>query len=493
MGVLFLVSVLLVFLWGCDESPDENILRMGLASAPVNLDPRYATDAASSRVNRLLYRRLVEFDAADRPVPGLAEWQRLAPDHYRFHLRDMPQARQFSHGRSLTAEDVHATLVSLLDPASGSPYRTQLEPIERMVVLDTDRIDFHLSRSDPLFPALLALNILPADLIRSGHPLHSEPVGSGPFVLEDWSESGRVLMRRRRDGQRVELVEVKNPSVRVMKLLRGEIDLLQSDLPPELFGFLRAREDVRVDRLTGSNFSYLGLNVEDPHLRKPDVRRAIAHAIDREAIIAHVMAGAALPALAMFPPQHWAGMKDLPAFGRDLALARRLLAEAGYGPETPLEIEFKTSTDPFRVRLATIIQAQLAEAGIRVQVRSLDWGTFYGDVKSGRFQLYSLTWVGIKTPDHFRYVFHSDSVPPAGANRGRYRSALADGLIERAERLPELDAQAAVYRELQRLLLDDLPYIPLWYEDQVMAAGPSVRGYELAADGRYDGLVEARK
>ena len=490
------IAVLLIVLsvlWGCSEKPEPTLIRMGLASAPVNLDPRFATDAASSRVNRLLYRRLVEFDAADRPVPGLAEWERLAPDHYRFHLRDLPQARQFSHGHRLTTEDVRATLASLLDPAFGSPYRSQIELIDRMLVLDDERIDFHLSRSDPLFPALLALSILPADMVRSGHPLHRDPVGSGPFVLEDRPESGRLLLRRRRDGQQVELVEVKNPSVRVMKLLRGEIDLLQSDLPPELFGFLRRRDGVRVDRRTGSNFTYLGLNMEDSHLRKPQVRRALARAIDREAIIAHVMSGAALPALSLFPPHHWAGAADLPGFGRDLALARRLLAEAGYGPEMPLELEYKTSTDPFRVRLATIIQAQLAEAGIRVQVRSLDWGTFYGDVKNGRFQMFSLTWVGIKTPDHFRYVFHSDSVPPVGANRGRYRSAAADSLIEQAEWLPELDAQAAVYRELQRLLLTDLPYIPLWYEDQIMASRYTTEGYDLAADGRYDGLADIQR
>lgn len=482
--------MLLLLPWGCAVEPEPAVIRMGLASVPVNLDPRFATDAASSRVNRLLYRRLVEFDAADRPVPGLAEWERLAPAHYRFRLRATGAALQFSHGRRLTSADVHATLASLLDPATGSPYRTQLNPIERIEVVDAERIDFHLSRPDPLFPALLSLSILPADLIGNGHPLHREPVGSGPFVLEDWPESGRLRLRRRRDGQTLELVEVKNPSVRVMKLLRGEIDLLQSDLPPELFGFLRERERVRVERCEGSNFTYLGLNMEDPHLRKPEVRRAIAHAIDREAIIEYVMAGAALPAQALFPPHHWAGTKGLPRIRRDLPVARRLLAEAGYGPEDSLELEYKTSTDPFRVRLATIIQAQLAEAGIRVQVRSLDWGTFYGDVKNGRFQMYSLTWVGIRTPDHFRYLFHSGSVPPAGANRGRYRSSAADALIEQAERLPDLAAQTTVYRKLQRLLLEDLPYIPLWYEDQIMAAGRDVQGYTLAPDGRYDGLVD---
>ncbi len=463
---------------------------MGLASAPVNLDPRFATDAASSRVNRLLYRRLVEFDDADRPVPGLAEWERLAPDHYRFRLREEGEGRQFTHGRRLTSEDLRATIVAMLDPVAGSPYRTQLELIERMEIVDSERIDFHLSRPDPLFPALMALDIMPADLLATGHPLHSAPVGSGPFALDQWPEAGRLRLRRRRDGQLVELVQVKDPGVRVMKLLRGEIDLLQSDLPPELFRFLGERESVRVTRRPGSNFTYIGLNMEDPDLGKPQVRRAIAHAIDRQAIITHVMAGAALPAQALLPSHHWAGVADLPELGRDLPLARGLLQQAGYGADHPLELEYKTSTDPFRVRLATIIQAQLAEVGIRVRVRSLDWGTFFGDVKNGRFQMYSLTWVGIKTPDQFRYVFHSDSVPPLGANRGRYRNAAADALIERAERMPDLAAQAVVYRELQRLLLEDLPYIPLWYEDQIMATRPGVQGYRLAADGRYDGLAD---
>jgi peptide/nickel transport system substrate-binding protein len=158
-----------------------------------------------------------------------------------------------------------------------------------------------------------------------------------------------------------------------------------------------------------------------------------------------------------------------------------------------LRLEYKTSADPFRVRLATIIQAQLARVGVEVKVRSLDWGTFYGDVKGGRFQMYSLTWVGIKTPDQFRYIFHSQSVPPDGANRGRYRSVEADRLIEQAEAETDLAGQARRYHRLQHHLLKDLPYIPLWYEDQVAAFGDAVSGYELVADGGWEGLVSIER
>lgn len=473
----------------CQPPPDSGAMRMGLASAPVNLDPRFATDAASSRVNRLLYRRLVEFDAAYRPTPGLAEWMRLAPDHYRFTLKDDPDGRLFSHGKRLDSGDVLATLQSIRDAASGSPFRTQLQIIEQMQVIDEERIEFTLSRPDPLFPAMLAINILPADLLAQEHPFHHQPVGSGPFTVTDWPDSGRLQLRRRSDGAQLELQHVKEPSVRVMKLLRGEIDLLQSDLPPELFGFLREREDIRIEQRAGANFTYIGINLEDPRLRRREVRQAIAHAIDRAAIIRFVLAGSAQPAQALLPPHHWAGAEDLPAYAYDPALARELLAGAGYSADNPLELEYKTSTDPFRVRLASIIQAQLAQVGIRIKVRSLDWGTFFGDIKDGQFQLYSLTWVGVKTPDHFRYVFHSDSLPPQGANRGRYRSVEADRLIEAAEASEQLDEQARIYRRLQRLLLADLPYIPLWYEDQIVALRQAVQGYALAADGNYDRLA----
>ncbi len=485
--------LILVLTAACSGQPDPDILRMGLSSAPLNLDPRHATDAASSRVNRLLYRRLVGFDVEARPVPDLADWQVLNPTHYRFSLRPDTGGRRFSDGSELTTRDVQATLASILDPATGSPYHSQLDIIERMEVLDEQRVDFFLRRPNPLFPALMALEIMPADLLQAGHGFHREPVGSGPFVLRDWPESGRLQLRRLRDERLVELLEVKDPGVRVMKLLRSEIDLLQNDLPPELFAYLDDHSEVRVERREGANFTYIGLNLEDPLLSRPLVRRAVAHGIDRQAIIRHVLDGAAQPAHALLPPRHWAGADDLQPVSYDPALARGLLEQAGFSAENPLHLEYKTSADPFRVRLATIIQAQLARVGIEVKVRSLDWGTFYGDVKAGRFQMYSLTWVGIKTPDHFRYIFHSDSLPPDGANRGRYRSDEADQLIEQAEAATDLAGQALQYHRLQHHLLRDLPYIPLWYEDQVAAFRGNLSGYELVADGAWEGLVSIER
>ena len=95
-------------------------------------------------------------------------------------------------------------------------------------------------------------------------------------------------------------------------------------------------------------------------------------------------------------------------------------------------------------------------------------------------------------PDIFRYVFHSESMPPRGANRGRWADPRVDALIADAEAAPDLDTQARLYRELQERVMEAMPYVPLWYESQVFAARRGVRGYRLTPDGSYDGLVEAR-
>jgi peptide/nickel transport system substrate-binding protein len=167
-----------------------------------------------------------------------------------------------------------------------------------------------------------------------------------------------------------------------------------------------------------------------------------------------------------------------------------LLREAGYGGQRRLRLSYKTSSDPFRLRLASVLQAQLAEVGNDLEIQSYDWGTFFADIKAGRFQLFGLTWVGVRLPDIFRYAFHSTSVPPDGANRGRYQNPTVDALIDAARSEPDLTRQALLYRQLQELLHRDLPYLPLWYEHQVLVMREGLTGYGLAPDGNYDGLAQ---
>lgn len=458
-------------LTGCQPSNEPRSLVFAVAQAPVNLDPRYATDAASERINRLIYQRLVEFDSRSREVPGLAIWQMRDATHYRFQLS---QSATFHDGQPLTAADVKATYDSLLQ-LKDSPHTAEFKHIQQITTLDANTIDFELSRPDPHFAARLMVGILPARLIATGHDFGHAPVGSGPFKLDHWQSA--LQLQRLSDGLKVRFDEVKDPNVRVLKLKRGEADLIQGDLPPELVKYLQTQPNVTVNTGVGANYSYLGLNVQADFLRDARVRRAIAYAIDTQAIIDKVMVSHSRQASAILPPEHYAGNGALQPYPYQPALARQLLQSAGV--KLPLTLTYKTSTDPQRVRLATILQAQMQEAGIDLQIKSLDWGTFFADVQKGNFQLYGLTWVGIKTPEIYSQVFASHSLPPQGFNRGRYQDGVLDQLLVKE------DWPAVTQRTHSQL-----PVIPLWYEGQFVAYRNTIAAYQPMPDGNLDGLAQ---
>ncbi|HEY8355217.1 MAG TPA: ABC transporter substrate-binding protein [Methylophilaceae bacterium] len=471
----FVLILLCMLLASCGGTHSRDDIRMALAQAPLNLDPRYASDAASERINHLIYRPLVDFDEHFRPQPALADWHVLNPTHYRFTLRQ--ERSMFHDGSTLDAVDVATTYRSLLS-LKDSPHTAEFSNIQSIDVVDADTVDFVLHTPDDLFPSRLVIGILPAEKVEAGHDFSRQPVGNGPMRLLSWQ--GMLRLERLTDGQHFTLQEVRDPTVRLLKLLRGEVDLLQGDLPPELVRYLKRQPRIRVDEVHGSNFSYLGFNLQDERLAIPEVRRAIAHAIDRRALLREVLVGGSREAGAILPPEHWAGHDALPAYRHDPALARDLLRQAGI--EFPLRVTYKTSTDAQRVRLATVLQAQMREAGIALEILSLDWGTFFDDVKHGKFQLYGLTWVGIRTPEIYRLAFHSDSVPPRGANRGRFTDAETDRLIEEQD-----------WRAVSERVHAMLPYVPLWYEGQFAAMRDELTDYHVKADGSWDGLTTVRK
>ncbi len=488
--IVFYLLISLLSISACTQEKDEAI-RFGLESAPVTLDPRFSTDAASYRITRLIYRSLVDFDDNFQFIPDLADWEMLAPQHYRFTLGN--KGRQFHHGERLIADDVKATYDHVLDINNASPHRGSITVIKSIEVIDEDTVDFILQHPDPLFPGRLVIGILPAALIDSGHPFNRQPVGSGPMALQEWPNDGDLSLIRLDDKQVLKMITVKDPTVRILKLLRGELDILQGDIPREMIRWLEEQDKTQIEKARGDTFTYMGFNMEDPVTSQLSIRQAIAHAINRDEIIEYVMDNTARKAGAMLPPEHWSGNPELTGVEFDPEESKRLLKGAGYDEQNPLQIIYKTSNNPFRVRLATIIQYQLKQVGIEVDVRSYDWGTFYGDIKAGRFQMYSLSWVGLKIPDIFRYAFHSASLPPNGANRGRFKDATADAMIEAAESKQDLNEQARLYQDLQAYLHEQLPYIPLWYEDNILVTSKDISGYTLATDGNYDGLLTVKR
>lgn len=492
---------LAAFFWmamGCSGEEDllgQKVLVVGLESSPVHLDPRIGTDAGSSRIQQLLFRGLFRKNESGEVVPDLVEsWEQPDPVTYRFRLR---RGVRFHDGTVLDARDVCYTLESILDPATGSPLRGNFETIRSVECPDSGTVMVRLSEPDSSLLVRLDVGVV-ADPGRRkiGDRGDSGMVGCGPFFLVSWdpgreirlgafagSEGGEPALRE------VRFKIVPDSTVRVLELRKGSIHLIQNDFQPEVLPLLERDGRFQVLKGQSTSYSYLGFNLQDPILACADVRRAIAHAIDREGIIRYLLAGLAVPASGVLSPCHWAYEPDVRRYPYDPDLARRLLDGAGYldpdgpGPGKRFELTYKTSQNELRRRIAEAIQYQLELVGIGVRLRSYEWGTFFSDIRKGNFQIYTLTWVGVTDPDIFRYLFASESMPPSGANRGGYRNPEVDRLVKMGRGILDPEERRKIYSRVQRILAEDLPYVSLWHSMNVAVFDRRIHGFRLLPTG----------
>jgi len=491
-------GVLLVAASGCREAPLPPAgLVLALDTEPQSLDPRFGTDAGASRLADLLHVGLTRPDASARRAPELAaSWQMRDPTTIVFHLRT---DFRFSDGTPVTAADVRATYEAVLDPALASPRRAALAMLAAVEAPDASTVVFRLR--EPFAPLLdgTGLGILPVAHVRDPGEV---TIGAGPFRVVRVERGDRIVLAPnagypggppRLDPLVVRIVP--DEVVRVLELERGGVQLLEDRPEPELLARLRGIPTLAVTQQPGSSFDYLALNLRDPRLAKRRVRQAVALALDRDALIASVLGGAARPATGMLAPEHW-GYAETPAWRHDPARARRLLDRAGFpdpdgpGPRPRFRLIYKTSTQPGRRRLAEAIQAQLAAVGIAVDVRPYEWGTLYADIRTGNFELAALAWVGISDPDLYYLTLHSTMTPPAGYNRGHYASRVMDRLTARGRRLGTAQRRAC-YGRIQRRAAEDLPVIPLWWEDRVVVQSRRLRDFTPMPDGALRGLAGA--
>jgi peptide/nickel transport system substrate-binding protein len=280
---------------------------------------------------------------------------------------------------------------------------------------------------------------------------------------------------------------VPDDVMRGLELRKGTMDIVVNDLAPDIVYQLDGDPKLQTIRAPGVDYQYVGVNLRDPVLRDVRVRQALAYAIDRRAIVEYLRRGLAVPAVGILPPLSWAFAGDAFSFPYDPARAKTLLDEAGYrdpdgdGPATRLNLSLKVSNSEFNRLQSTVIQQDLRRIGIALDVRTYEFATLYADVLSGTFQLYTLQWTAgaLADPDILKRVFHSAQVPPAGFNRGHYSNPRVDALLDEASAATDGVQRAELYREVQRVLALEVPYISLWYKTNVAVAQRSLTGVHL--------------
>jgi peptide/nickel transport system substrate-binding protein len=485
-------------LLSCSSRPDPNTLVMLIESSPTNLDPRIGVDAQSERIDDLIFDDLLARGENLDVAPGLAErWDIPDPLTYIFHLH---QGVTFHDGRPLTSRDVKWTFDSLLTGKIRSAKTATYRFVDHIETPDDYTVIFRMKEPDAALPWNLsdgAIGIVP---FGSGNEVTTHPIGSGPFKFVSSETDKELIIERNNDywGEKAKLPRVRfavvpDATTEALELRKGTGDLTINALTPDTVHTLERESFIAVEHAPGTEIQYLGFNLRDPILKDVRVRQAIAYAIDRRPMVQYLWGGWAQPARSVLPPQSWAYNGNVPAYDHDPEKARALLDSAGYPAINGVRfhITMKTSTTESTRLMVAVIQQQLREVGIVLDIRSFESATFLADVIHGAFQLYGLRWVGgNQDPDIF-YVFHSSRFPPNGANRGHYSNAKVDSLIDQARREVNQNSRKSTYAELQVILADELPYIDLWYLDNVLVHNKRVRNLRLNSAGNYDFLRTA--
>ncbi len=489
-------AVVALLLSGCQPAANlDGVLRAGLAQMPISLDPRYATDAASMRIQQFLHRGLIRLDEHFQVQADLAlHWQHPNPLIWHFWIR---RDVHFHDGSSLSADDVVATLNTVLDEKMASPMKGGLASVDKIERVAEDQLVITLKQADASLLTRLNIGILPAKLALAPHQARST-TGCGPYRLYRWHANELELERvgglagKRNAPLYIRFVGVKDPVTRLLKITRGELDFIQNDLPPHLLPYIQQQSQLTMQTRSSTTFSYIGMNMQDSFLQDVRVRRALALALDRRQLKRALFAD--LPELAetVLTPDHWAATR-LPETPHQPEKAMALLDAAGFKPGADgirFSLTYRTSTDPTRVRLATAIASMWEKIGIRVSVESLEWGGFYARIRQGGVQVFSLSWVGISDPDIYRWILHSSMWPPKGANRGRYANDMVDTWLDKAAAGQGQAVRRALYARVEHQMQRDMVYIPLWYEPVVAVSGPRVHGFRPRANGDLLGLSQ---
>jgi peptide/nickel transport system substrate-binding protein len=485
---------------------EPGVVNFLIQTMPTNLDPRIGTDGASQRLDGLLFDSLVELDAQRVPQGDLAEkWEMPDARTYIFHLRS---GVKFHDGRPLTSADVKYTFDSVLDGTVTSPKRGSLAIIQSIEAPDASTVIFHLREPFAGFLWLVpreTFGIVPAG---TGALPGNGLIGTGPFRFVSAQQDDDVILERndRYFGaapkiSRVRFRVVPEAIVRALELRKGSADVEVNSLTPDMIPVLRRQSTMDVTESRGTIFQYLAFNFEDGGLAKREVRQALAYATQREEIIRYLYRGEAQPADGPLPNTSWAYEPDLARYEYAPQKAEHLLDAAGF-PRRPensgmrLKLTMKITTEESARLLGAVLKEQWRKVGIDLELRPLEFATLFSDLARGNFEIYTLQWIGANNDadTFFRYIFDSRMIPPAGANRGHYRNPRIDALLDQARAESDQAKRREIFSEVQKIIAEDLPYVSLWFMDNVSVHSKRISGLQLSPTGDYDFLksVEAK-
>jgi peptide/nickel transport system substrate-binding protein len=461
--------------------PDD-VLVVGQTAEPKTLDPHVATSLNDFRILVNLYEGLVRFrEGTLEPEPALARRWEIGDDgrRYTFHLREDVR---FHDGTAFDADAVKFNFERMLNVdhpfhhTGPFPLAFFFDKIETVEVIDRHTVALHLS--EPFAPLLsnlaypTGLMVSPAAVRRHDVDYGRHPAGTGPFRFVQWEPRRRVVLERNPDywGEparpRVLVFRpLTDPMTRVAELMAGGIDIV-TELSADNVALLRRDSRYTVHEQSGPHLWFLILNTRAEPFRDRRVRQAVNLAIDKRALVEYVLQNTATVAAGPIPRAFgWAYNEQVAPYPHDPARARTLLREAGYGGGMTLRLLVPTSGSGMLapVQMATAIQGDLAQVGVDLRIETYEWNTFLAKVNRGladQADMAEMAWM-TNDPDTLPYLALRSGATPehGGFNSGYYENADVDALIEQARTATDRDERARLYRELQRIVHEDAPWV----------------------------------
>lgn len=476
------------------------VLRAGMQTDPVGLDPHLTNATATRNMMENVYDTLVMFDASGRIVPALAESWETSDDGLRWTFR-LREGVTFHNGEPLKASDVVFSINRIKDPATASPRADHFALVERIEAVDERTVVFTLSQ--PFSPLLAKLafstNVIMSEAVLREHgDAQQVVVGTGPFRFVEYLPQTRLVLTRYEDywgrdeeGNPLPYLDgitflfFPDPAARTTAIQTGTVDWVEY-VPAADVLILQADPNVEVVGGLSANFRSLYLNTTVPPLDDVRVRQAIAYAIDEQEIVDVALfgTGGIVATGTTIPAGNFYAIEANPYTGRNLERARELLAEAGLAEGFTLDI-YVTTTYDFLRDPAEVIQAHLADIGIRTTITAEDWGIYLPKALASEFQTTILGTSGQADPDDYLYGnFHSSG----SLNLSRLADPELDALLELGRRVANQEERREIYLAAQARILELAPHVFLFHSAQYEALQRYVRGFEHFPNTSYLGL-----
>jgi peptide/nickel transport system substrate-binding protein len=463
-------------------------LNVGFDDDAKTLNPALSIQLSERQVLYLIYDTLLAIDVDFSLKPGLARAWHAENDgrRYVFELQD---GVRFHDGTVFDAEAVKWNIEHRLDPSVGSPQRAQLQSVIQSVeVINPGVVAFNLTAPHPALLADLTerpgFMISPAASAKFGADLGRNPVGSGPFKFAAWDQGSSIRLERNatywRSGlpylDAVMFRDIPNHVIGLQRLLVGEVDCVTS-LSPDDLRQVEGNDGIEIEQARVGRWYSLQYQVDKPPFDNLDLRRAIACALDRKRINQVVMRGRATIANGPTPPGLWWSSPDQVVYDYDPDKARALLKQANIAAGTTLLLA--ASSELLLRRIDQLVAEQLEAVGLKVELQPVSQAESYARVVQRAINFTPISWTQRSDPDGLLYILFATK---GFANTTGYRNPEVDRRLDAARQIVDQDRRKVLYGEVKTLIMQDLPYIPLFFAAEYAAVSKRIHGFVWPPD-----------